>query len=183
MQFSIKTLLLTVVVISVVVTAVALQRESSRRKEETATLKAERDKYNYMHGFRVSELADARLGTSLLYRLAKADNLYSDLFEFLDSIPPDSLHCNVSEFTHSPSIRVVSFSQYRFLSDGSVLPIDQCKCAQLLVKSDSLEVVDYIMHYGFGDTGIDPPYTSDWILADGKHKMYYITESGFSVPD
>ena len=64
-------------------------------------------------------------------------------------------------------------------SDGSVLPIDQCKCAQLLVKSDSLEVVDYIMHYGFGDTGIDPPYTSDWILADGKHKMYYITESGF----
>ena len=32
----------------------------------------------------------------------------------------------------------------------------------------ALEVVDYIMHYGFGDTGIDPPYTSDWILADGK---------------
>lgn len=65
-------------------------------------------------------LADARLGSTLLYRMALSDE-YGEVFDFLRAIPAASLSCRTMEFPEYPPVKLVSFHHHRQSPDGSVL--------------------------------------------------------------
>ena len=180
-HFSLSWLFLLVALAGAIVALLASSRDKSRLRSEIAELKGTIDTCEYMIDYRDKKLLDSQMGTSVIYRIANLGEKYSDLFEFLDTIPPKYLSCNVHELPDLPSVRLVTYYQNRQRSNGEILPSAECKSAQILIGKKSLNVVDYIMHNGNGGASLVSPYTTSWDLPDGSFIEYEILATGFEL--
>ena len=179
-RFSLAWFFLLVAVTALGLALISSQRENALLRTEIGELNEALDSSHIKVYWRDKDLAHSRLGISLLYRMALSGD-YADLFAFLGKIPPESLSCTIMELPEYPSIRLFSYYQNRNRPDGSWLPMNQCKSAEIIVKTDSLDIVDVVMHQGFGGVmnSADHPYVTDWDLPDGTKVEYKILPTGF----
>ena len=97
-------------------------------------------------------------------------------------IPAESLSCRAMELPEYPSVQLITFHHYRWNADGSILPIDECKSATIIVKTESLDVVDHVVHQGFSSlekSSFAPFYIWCGDLPDGTNVRYTILPTGF----
>lgn len=179
-RFSLAKLLFLVTIVAVALAFLISQRENLRLKAEIVDLSGSLDSSEETIESLDEDLAHSRLGTALLCRMALTDK-YAELLRFIDKIPAESLSCSIMDLPEYPSIRLVTYYQDRDSPDGTWLALDQCKSARIIVTNNSLGVVDYVMHQGFGGVSkvIDDPYITDWELPDGTTVEYKILPSGF----
>lgn len=169
--------------VTIIVAALALfvsRKENLQLKAEIVKLSGSLDSAEPMIESLEKDVEHSRLGAALLYRMALTDK-YAEFFSFIDKIPAESLSCGVMDLPEYPSIKLITLFQDRDSPDGTWLPLDQCKSAQIIVTNDSLNVVDYVMHQGFGGVSkvMDDPYVADWELPDGTTVEYKILPGGF----
>lgn len=126
-------------------------------------------------------LGDARLGNALLCRMALSKT-HEEILEFVRTIPAESLSCKTMELPEYPSLKLAWFHYHRQRPDGSNLPIDKCKSAALLLNSESLEIVDHVLHDGFSSvskSSVEPYYVLNRDQPDGTGVKHVILPSGF----
>ena len=166
--------LLCILVIGITTALVLLfssQLESNRLHNEIAELKGMLDSDKHLLQSRDKQLADGRLGASLLYRMALSGS-YDELFACLDAVPDGSLNCKVMDLPESPSIRLFCYVTHPKHDDGTVY---------VIVQSDSLTAVDCVMHTGHSGIGksMNEPHRVSWSLPGGSKVKYRILPTGF----
>ena len=180
-RFSIGFLLLLIALVAAVGGWLVSIRSNQLLNSEIAGLHETIEQSESMVDHQRQLLADARLGSTLLYRMALGEE-YDEVFDFLRAIPAASLSCRTMELPEYPSVKLISFHHHRQSPDGSVLPIDECKSASILVKSGSLDVPDYDLHKGFSSiskSSVAPFYVLCRDLPDGSSLKYTILPTGF----
>ncbi len=174
------------VVVAMVAPLVALGvslRENSKLRTELANIGKTADSAEAMTHHQQKLLTDARLGSTLLYRMASSDR-HEEIIEFLREIPAASLSCRTMDLPEYPTVKLISFHHHRENPDGSLLPIDECKSASILVNSESLEILDYNLHRGFSSiskSSIAPFYVLCRDQPDGSSIKYTILPTGFEL--
>jgi hypothetical protein len=150
-------------------------------------LRDEITQLNYELDKKTEAMGHSTLGMAILSKMASSDE-YTAEFRQLDSIPATSLRCDIFDFSefpadrlesvnpmefqrynpfHSPRIQLVTFFQETFSDDLTrrVLPPAQAKAVLVLVKGDSLEIVDSMVHNGTCSQNKTyyggPPYADD----------------------
>ena len=159
--------------------AVSLAKNVQLR-DEIIQLNTELDK-------KAESMVHSTLGMAILSKMASSDE-YTAEFQQLDSIPPTSLRCDMFDFSafpadrlegvnqmefqeynpfHSPPIQLITFYQETLSDDRTrrILPPAQAKAVLVLVKGDSFEIVDSMVHdgtYSLNKTYYGgPPYADD----------------------
>ncbi len=148
---------------------------------ELAALRNSVDQAEAMVDHHKQLLSDARLGNALLTRMALSE-YHGDILEFVRTIPAESLSCKTMELPKYPSLQLVWFHHHRQLADGSILPTDECKSAVLLLKTESLEIVDYDLHDGFSivsKSSVEPYYVLNKEQPDGTSVKHIVLPTGF----
>jgi hypothetical protein len=156
-------------------------RKKQELDSELAALRNSVDQAEAMVDHHKQLLSDARLGSALLSRMALSED-HDDILDFVRTIPAESLSCKTMELPEYPSLQLVWFHHQRQLPDGSILPIDECKSAALLLNSESLEIVDYDLHDGFSSvskSSVEPYYVLNRDQPDGTTVSYVVLPSGF----
>ena len=172
------------VVIALVAAMIALSvslRENQKLHSEIAALHDTIVQTESMVNHQRQLLAQARLGSTLLYRMASSKD-YDEIFKLIRTIPAESLSCRTMELPEYPSVQLITFHHYRLNADGSILPIDECRSVAIIVKSESLDVVDYVVHQGFSSlekSSFAPFYIWCGDLPDGTNVRYTILPTGF----
>ena len=132
-------------------------------------------------------MAHSSLGMAILSQMASSDE-YTEVFRQLDSIPPASLRCDIVDFSeypadrlegvnqiefqkhnpfHNPPIQLITFYQETLSEDLArrIVPLEQAKSAFVLIKGDSFEIVDSMVHDGNYSRGTSyyggPPYANN----------------------
>ena len=180
-RFSIGSLFVVIALVATVGACLVALRSNRLLHSELAGLHETIEQTESMVDYQLQLLADARLGSTLLYRMALSEE-YDEVFDFLRTIPADSLSCRTMEFPEYPSVKMISFHHHRQGPDGTVLPLDECKSASILVKSGSLDVIEYNLHKGFSTinaSSVAPFYVLCRDLPDGSSVKYTILPTGF----
>ena len=180
-RFSIASLFVVIALVAAVCAWLASLRSNQRLHTEIDGLRETVDRTEDMVEGQRQLLAEARLGSTLLYRMALSKE-YDEVFDFIRTIPKESLSCRTLELPEHSSVQLVFFHHYRLGADGSTLPIDECKSATILIKTESLEVVDYNLHKGFGSidkSSFAPFYVLCNDYPDGTNVEYTVLPTGF----
>ncbi len=180
-QFSITFLSVVIALVAVVCGWLVSVRSNQRLQAEIEGVRETLQQTEEMVDSQSRLLAQARLGSTLLYRMAQSKE-YEEVFDLISTIPNESLSCRIMELPEHPSVQLVSYHHYRFNADGSILPIDECKSATILVKTESLEVVDYNIHNGFGSikkSSVEPFYVLCGDNPDGTIAKHTVLPTGF----
>ena len=140
---SIFVLLLSVALVAMVAGLVSLRQKQQLHSELTA-LRNSVDQAKAMVHHHRQLLSDSRLGNALLCRMVLSKD-HEEILNFVRTIPAASLSCRTMELPKHPPLQLVWFHHHRQLPDGSILPIDKCQSAALLLNSVSLEIVDFYL--------------------------------------
>ena len=111
---------------------------------------------------------------------------HDDILKFVRMIPAESFSCKTMKFPEYPSLQLVWFHHHRQLPDGSILPTEKCKSAALLLKTESLEIVDYDLHDGFTSisrSSVEPYYVLNRDQRDGTSVKHIVRSTGFERID
>lgn len=189
--------------------AVALTLSLARN----AQLRDEITELNSELGRKAEAVFHSSLGMALLSQMASSDE-YTAVFRQLDSIPAASLRCDIVDFSeypadrlegvnqiefqkhnpfHSPPIQLIAFYQKTLSEDRTrrIVPPEQAKSVLVLIKGDSFEIVDSMVHdgaYSLNTTSYgDPPYANnvsaefglDLDQPDNTVERYRILPTGF----
>jgi hypothetical protein len=173
--------LLAFVALVSIVASLVVFRQNQLLQSELAAQREPADQTEAMVVYEQQLLGDARLGNALLSRMALSKD-HDDILEFVRTIPAESLSCKTMELPEYPSLQLVWFHHHRQLPDGSNLPTDKCKSAALLLKTESLEIVDYDLHDGFSSvskSSVEPYYVLNRDQPDGTSVKHVVLPTGF----
>ena len=181
MKRNLVSVLLAVVALVAMVAWLVAFRQNQLLQSELAAQRDAVDQTEAMGDYQQQLLGDARLGNALLCRMALSKD-HDEILEFVRTIPAESLSCKTMELPKYPSLQLVWFHYHRQLPDGSILPTDKCKSAALLLKSESLEIVDYDLHDGFSSvstSSVEPYYVLNRDQPDGTSVKHVVLPTGF----
>ena len=108
------------------------------------------------------------------------------LFDFLGTIDPESLRCEIVDVDLEPGDKLVlySFHSSYELADGSPRPVLERKSALLLVDTSTFTVIDVVMAEGYRTESRSGPapmtsWDTEWLKQDGSTIKYRILPTGF----
>ena len=181
-SFSLLSLLLAMALVAVMVCLYLVRSENIHLKNEAEQLNKTLTSYESLADYNETALLHSRIGTALLYRMA-VDDTNKDLVDFLDTIPPGLLSCNIMDLEDYPEIQLVSYYQNRKSDDGTWLPLDRCKSASIIIETNTCNPIDYKMNSGFSGVSrsLDNPYEAWWDLPSGRTIRYQVLKAGFKL--
>ena len=177
--------LLAFVALGGIVASLVAFRQKQPLQSELAAQRDAVDQIKAMVVYEKQLLGDAHLGNALLSRMALSKD-HDDILKFVRMIPAESLSCKTMKFPEYPSLQLVWFHHHRQLPDGSILPTEKCKSAALLLKTESLEIVDYDLHDGFSSisrSSVEPYYVLNRDQRDGTSVKHIVRSTGFERID
>lgn len=182
MKFTISHILIFVTIVALAVAGGAYRHRENGYQVTIASLTQQRDELVRIKQEGEKAVSDSMLFAAMLSEIGDKKETYSDLFALLHSIPPESLQCTVETFSELPSVRLAYIVDRSTTVSGFGTP----KSAHLLIKNDSIEVIDYVIVDGTGATRIStcPSTMDDCDFAGQKYTAkYVITPTGFVRED
>ncbi len=170
-------------IVAVVVAGVAVRNTVTAYQKDIALLTQQRDELERRKAESEIAFSDSITCVAILSELGADEEKNSELFALLNSISPNALKCTTEKFPDLPSVRLAYIADHSTRPDGSW----STKSAHILIKDDSLDVIDFVLDDGAGAIAISTgPFTTD-DLQFGSYKnitaKYVITPTGFARAD